>query len=123
VGLLSYGAVLRQLCAGSAAEDQKVPVKAIMDRKPLTVAPETPTLEAIRFMREHELSSCPVVKDGELVGIVSVGDFTPIAERLLEEKLAEAGSRTRQPAPERPAHRPSDSEMRLRNGSADTRLF
>lgn len=123
VGLLSYGAVLRQLCAGSAGEDQKVPVKAIMDRNPLTVAPETPTLEAIRFMREHELSSCPVVKDGELVGIVSVGDFTPIAERLLEEKLAEAGSRTRQHTAEKPARRPSESGTPLRNGSVNTRLF
>ena len=38
-------------------------------------------------MREQKVRSLPVIKDGKLVGIVSVEDFIPIAERLLEEKL------------------------------------
>lgn len=90
VGLVSYGAVLRLLA--DAPRDGRavtVPVKEIMDRNPLTVRPDTPTLEAIRLMREQRVSCLPVVQDGTLVGIVSVGDFAPIAERLLEEKLDE----------------------------------
>ncbi len=60
IGLLSYGSVLR-----------------------------APTLEAIELMRERKLTSLPVVQDDILVGIVSVGDFMPIAQRLLKEKLGE----------------------------------
>jgi CBS domain-containing protein len=60
-----------------------------MDATPATVAPETTTLEAIELMRERKLTSLPVVKDDILVGIVSVGDFMPIAQRLLQEKLGE----------------------------------
>ena len=40
-------------------------------------------------MRARKLTSLPVVEDDILVGIVSVGDFMPIAQRLLQEKLGE----------------------------------
>lgn len=90
VGLVSYGAVLRLLAeAPTDGRGITVPVKDIMDPNPLTVRPETPTLEAIRLMREHQVTCLPVVEDDTLVGIVSVGDFAPMAERLLDEKLAE----------------------------------
>ncbi len=88
VGLVSYGAVLR-LLAESPGRDGAVtvPVTEIMDPNPITVRPETTTLEAIRLMRDHCVSCLPVVQDGTLVGIVSVGDLVPIAERLLAHKL------------------------------------
>jgi CBS-domain-containing membrane protein len=37
-------------------------------------------------MREHRVSSLPIVKDGTLVGIVTERDFMPIASVLLEDK-------------------------------------
>jgi CBS domain-containing protein len=58
-----------------------------MEPAPVCVTPETETLEAIALMRKHKIRSLPVIKDDRLVGIVSVEDFIPIAERLLEEKL------------------------------------
>ena len=58
-----------------------------MDPDPLTVTPETSTLHAMQRMRRQKVTSLLVVKDNRLVGLVSVGDFMPMAERLLEEKL------------------------------------
>ena len=64
-----------------------MPVSAVMVRDPVTIAPETTTLEAIRIMREERVSALPVIKDGQLVGLVSETDFMPMAYHLLEERL------------------------------------
>ncbi len=90
VGLVSYGAVLRQLAVEPRSEDDyAIPVKAIMESNPVSVTPETATVDAIGLMREHNVTCLPVVKGERLVGIVSVGDFMPIAERLLQERIGE----------------------------------
>ncbi len=92
VGLLSYGSVLRALATQRMDDDAgTIPVRELMDSNPITVTPETTTLEAIELMRERRITSLPVLKDDMLVGIVSIGDFMPIAQRLLQEKLSEEG--------------------------------
>jgi CBS domain-containing protein len=66
-------------------------VKDIMIRNPITVTPETPTMEAVRLLREHRVSALPVVRDREhdreLVGIITENDFMRIASQLLDETL------------------------------------
>ena len=59
-----------------------------MIRDPLTVPPETSTLDAIMLMRREMVDCLPVVKDGRLVGILTERDFIDVAARLLEQKLA-----------------------------------
>ncbi len=91
VGMVNYGTVLRHLAAEQGANGEKsLAVRDIMDPCPPTITPETSTLDAIRFMRERKLTCLPVTKSGALVGIVSVDDFAPIAERLLEERIEDA---------------------------------
>ncbi len=90
VGLVSYRSILRMVSEfGSEGVNETVPVKSIMDEDPITVAPETRTLEAIDIMRKHGVSCLPVVKGGKLVGLVTEADFMPIAYQLLESKLME----------------------------------
>lgn len=90
VGIVSYRSVLRLMAEGrTQVEAESTPVSAVMERDPVTVAPETPTLEAIRKMRTHSLSALPVVKAGQLVGLVSETDFMPMAYQLLEDRLME----------------------------------
>ena len=90
VGIVSYRSVLRLMAEGrTQAEADSTPVSAVMERDPVTVAPETPTLEAIRKMREHGVSALPVVRGGQLVGLVSETDFMPMAYQLLEDRLQE----------------------------------
>jgi len=72
--------------------DTPMPVSEVMLPSPLTVSPETSTLEAIELMRLHQMSFLPVEKDGQLVGKVTERQFMAIARRLLEEKLREEGS-------------------------------
>ena len=90
VGLVSYRSILRMVSEfGSEGVKETMPVRSIMDEDPITVAPETPTLEAIDIMRKHGVSCLPVVKGGKLVGLVTEADFMPIAYQLLESKLME----------------------------------
>ena len=87
VGLISCFEVLRQLERNnSEGTDQSVRVGAIMVRDPLSVPPETQTLDAIELMRREKVDCLPVVKDGRLVGIVTEHDFIGLAARLLEQK-------------------------------------
>lgn len=91
VGIVSYRSILRLMAQGrTRAEAESMPVSEVMERHPVTVTPETTTLEAIRQMRSHKVSALPVVKNGQLVGLVTDIDFMPMAYHLLEERLAEA---------------------------------
>lgn len=40
-----------------------------------TVDPDASVLDALRIMAEHDVGALPVVKDGELVGLVSERDY------------------------------------------------
>lgn len=90
VGLLSHRQLLRQLTQRSAdtdAESERPRVEELMTRDPLTAGPDTPTLEAIRTMRQHKVSCLPVVREGKLVGLLSERDLINVTARLLEEFL------------------------------------
>jgi CBS domain-containing protein len=50
-------------------------VEGIMSRNPLTVAPHDPILEASSYMGLKNFRRVPVVDEGALVGIVSIGDI------------------------------------------------
>jgi CBS domain-containing protein len=92
VGIVSYRSVLRLMAEGfDPARQEAPPVRDIMERNPVTVTPETPTLEAIDIMRQHQVSALPVVNEGKLVGIVSESDFIPLAYDLLGERLGRRG--------------------------------
>ncbi len=88
VGLLSYRCLLRSLAErGRLDVTDAIPVREVMERDPVTVAPDTPTLDAIELMRRHRIACLPVVESERLVGLVTERDFMPIAYELLEERL------------------------------------
>ncbi len=89
VGLVSHRALLRLVATGRLGPDKKVTVSEIMNPEPVTVTPETSTVEAIRMMREGNMACLPVVKDGKLVGLVTEHDLIVVSSRLLERYLAE----------------------------------
>ncbi|MGE3164749.1 MAG: CBS domain-containing protein [Planctomycetota bacterium] len=91
VGLVSYRSLLRFLARGSASGEKTVPVRELMQTNVVTIAPETPTLEAIKLMREKRVACLPVVKDDQLVGIITEADFMDVARRLLEGVLERLG--------------------------------
>jgi CBS domain-containing protein len=86
VGLLSQRDILR-LVARDARPGRPLAVREVMRKDPITVTPQTRTLDAIETMRRHKVGCLPVVEDDRLVGIVTEHDFIEIATRLLEEEL------------------------------------
>ena len=50
------------------------PVTAIYTAEVQTVMPQTPIEEVMRMMTKHRVRHAPVVVDGALRGIVSIGD-------------------------------------------------
>ena len=87
VGLISHRALLRLVAQGRVGREHKVTVAEIMHREPVTVRPDTPTVDAIRLMREKKLACLPVTRDDRLVGIVTEHDLIVVASRLLESYL------------------------------------
>ena len=67
--------VNRALLPDAAAEYlEKHQVKEVMNRKPITCAPNTPLEDAGRLMRDHRVGALPVMQLGELVGIITESD-------------------------------------------------
>jgi len=58
----------------------------IMTQNVITVSPETPVADAARTMLDNHISGLPVVENGQLVGIVTEGDFLRRAELGTERK-------------------------------------
>ncbi len=56
----------------------------LMIRSPSTVSPHTTIKEAMQLMRGFKLGCLPVVKDNELVGLITEMDFLRVAGRLIE---------------------------------------
>ena len=88
VGVVSYRSVLKCFSRQGLKSKQER-VRAIMQSNPVTVPPETSSLEAIGLMRRHGIGCLPVVQDGRLVGIVTESDFLGVSRTLLEERLKE----------------------------------
>jgi CBS domain-containing protein len=89
VGLVSHRALLRLVATGQLGPDRKVTVSEIMNPDPVTVNPDTSTVEAIRIMREGNMACLPVVKDQKLVGLITEHDLIVVSSVLLERYLAE----------------------------------
>jgi CBS domain-containing protein len=91
VGIVSYAAILRLFARGGLSEGEaRLPVSSIVLPNPVTVDPETPIAEAIEMMLKQGCGGLPVVRNGQLVGIVSEHDLLRIARELLLTTLGVA---------------------------------
>jgi CBS domain-containing protein len=59
-----------------------------MTPDPVTVAPETETIDAIELMRRRRVGCLPVVENGRLVGIVTAQDFLRLSAELITGELS-----------------------------------
>ena len=87
VGLVSHRALLRHLTDRNSTPDGGIPVKEIMIKDPVSVEPDLPTVDAIKMMREHQIGALPVVRENQLVGIITQSDFIEIAGNILDDTL------------------------------------
>ncbi len=90
LGVVSHRKLLRLVGQSIPESDGDTrPVSDIMITDPISVTPETLTVDAITLMREKRISCLPVVVDGKLIGAITEDDFMELAGTLLEEKLRE----------------------------------
>jgi CBS domain-containing protein len=72
IGMLSARDVLTAFAKGK----KTVRVGEYMNRKPVTVRPDTPVHQAVDLLLEHQFGSLPVVgPDGRLMGILTETDL------------------------------------------------
>lgn len=75
VGIISERDLIRKLVC-LQADPNKVPVSQLMTTNPLTVLPTTTVQEAMKLVTEKRFRHLPVVEDGKLLGMISIGDLT-----------------------------------------------
>lgn len=62
-------------CVAAGEEPGRVPVRDIMSPAPSVITPETPISDAARLMAQRQVRRLPVVEQGHLVGMLSLGDL------------------------------------------------
>src|SRR5690606_31299031 len=70
VGLVTHRDLLRLVARGQSDGNETV-VRDIMIVDPVTVTPDTKTLDAMNRMREQKVGCLPVVEDERLVGVIT----------------------------------------------------
>jgi CBS domain-containing protein len=73
IGILSERDVVRALALGGATA-LELPVGEIMTRSVRTITRGTKVEEAMAIMTEGRFRHLPVIEDGRMIGIVSIGD-------------------------------------------------
>lgn len=84
-GIVSERDVARSLSERGAAT-LDAPVSQIMTSVICTCEPDSPVEELMVQMTENRVRHVPVIKDGEMVGIVSIGDIVKARIDHLEDE-------------------------------------
>ena len=91
VGLVTHRTLMRLLAQGYGKRmTGPVAIESVMKRDPISVAPDTRTIDAIRLMREKRVGCLPIVLRGRLVGLITERDLVDVSAALLEQNLREA---------------------------------
>ncbi|MCB1270378.1 MAG: CBS domain-containing protein [Microthrixaceae bacterium] len=84
-GIISERDVVRRL-AEKGAHSLDEPVESVMSAEVRTCAPGDRCDDLMRIMTEHRMRHLPVVVDGELAGIISIGDAVKHRVNELEQE-------------------------------------
>lgn len=74
---------------GRGLDPTKIKVEEMMTKDPATISPEVDLFDAVRVMEQKRIRRLPVVKDGRLVGILSIGDVA--ANLMVRMELLRSG--------------------------------
>ncbi len=84
-GIFSERDVLYQLHAhGPAMLDR--PVSQVMTAPAVTVTPDTEVLSALALMTRRRIRHLPVVRDGAMIGFISIGDLVKYRIERIESE-------------------------------------
>ena len=83
-GIITERDILRVL-ASHCGSLEGLKVGDVMTTELVTVAPTEATVQARKLMTEHRIRHLPVVVDGQLCGMISIGDIVKRQHELLEQ--------------------------------------
>ena len=84
-GLVTSSALIQHFVEyNRSGQNQPVMVKEIMIEDPFTIDPNATIIEAMLLMRRNEIGCLPVVKEGELIGMITETEFLKVSSRLIE---------------------------------------
>ena len=75
IGIISERDIIRKLI-GNKSDPAKAQVADLMTHDPLTVPPTMTVQEAMKLVTEKRFRHLPVVENGKLLGVISIGDLT-----------------------------------------------
>jgi len=85
VGLITSRLLLRYFTQKNRINGKSaMQVRDIMIQDPITIEPSSTILNAMQIMRKNKIGCLPVVKEGELIGIITEMEFLHISGRLIE---------------------------------------
>ena len=87
VGIMTERDYARKIALQGRAS-ATTPVRTIMTTPVKTVTPEHRARECMQLMSDHRFRHLPVVEDGTLLGVVSIGD---LLKTVIEEQRQEIG--------------------------------
>jgi signal-transduction protein with cAMP-binding, CBS, and nucleotidyltransferase domain len=67
--------------------DKETPVSEIMTTPLIVVTPKTPVDECMAIMTDRRIRHMPVVEDGEVVALVSIGDLVKFQSQQQDFKI------------------------------------
>jgi CBS domain-containing protein len=62
-------------CVAERGDVENIGIGNLLTTDPVMVDPDAPIEDAVKRMVEHSIRRLPVVEDGRLVGVVSLGDL------------------------------------------------
>jgi CBS domain-containing protein len=71
---------------GEAKDPTATPLADVMTANPVTITPDRTAIDALRVLSDCGFRHLPVVREGEIVGIVSRGDFKGMELDRLEDE-------------------------------------
>lgn len=84
-GILTERDILR-LTARSPGELGSIQVAAAMTRELITASPEDRLADMMGVMTENKIRHLPVMEEGRLIGIISIGDLVNECRAVAEEE-------------------------------------
>ncbi len=82
-GILTDRDVIAKVVA-MGLDPSRVRVEEVATTPVITVSPDTPILEAIRIFTERRIRKIPVVRDGEVVGLLTEHDVMRLMRVIME---------------------------------------
>lgn len=87
MGIISERDILRKVVA-TGADPKQVLVDSIMTKDLVTVLPTTTVQEAMQIVTNRRIRHLPVLENGKLIGVISIGDLTRWAMLLQEQQIS-----------------------------------